>query len=89
MASLAARKRSLRVPPLQGEDRQAWLAAIVESSFDAQALASAKGRIEIAAQVLPDAAGQRRLAPLAEAHPPLERPGTQAIEDGEVAERTG
>jgi len=80
------------VPPLQGEDRQVWLAAIVHSSFDAivaQALASAKGRIEIAAQVLPDAAGQRRLAPLAEAHPPLELPGTQAIEDGEVAERTG
>jgi len=77
------------VPPLQGEDRQAWLAAIVHSSFDSQALASAKGRIEIAAQIFPDAAGQRRLAPLAEAHPPLERPGTQAIEDGEVAERTG
>jgi PAS domain S-box-containing protein len=35
MASRAARERLHPVPPLQGEDRQAWLAAIVESSFDA------------------------------------------------------
>ena len=35
MASRAARKRPRPVPPLQGEDRQAWLAAIVDSSFDA------------------------------------------------------